>query len=517
MIELKADSKSESAEIIYDEYGYTPTLPPDFEIGIPEKLRLSALIVIVVELCERFAYYGAAVMFTTYMQEKLGVQKDHSVSINQGFNFIGYAFTLLGGYLSDQYLGKYKTIVIFSTWYFLGTSLLTVSTISSLPQHTSFILFILSIYVFIGIGSSGLKSSITTFAAEQVRVGYKPTGKPGEYYDSKLTVQKCYRYFYWAINVGALFSMIVSPAVSTRTYVGAYGISAGFMALYLTLFVSSYKIFIHKNPSGSIFKKVYACFKYARQHKSPENENWLDASKGVVDQDWDDKFVEGLQRAIKASKVFLFYPFFYALYGNMSDNFINQGLQMKRPSWIQSSQLNAIHCLVVIVFIPVLDVFFFPVMARFNISMGPIKRILIGFIILVLTFIYVTVLQKFIYNTPPYYDFTGPDITVGSHNDISIWWQLPVYITISFAEIFASVTGIEYAFSQAPPELKSFLQALFLFTSGCGSILSMVLSLWSYDPAVMYSFAAQTVIMTIITVIFWLSFKKYDSQIRDQE
>ncbi|PVV02306.1 hypothetical protein BB560_003244 [Smittium megazygosporum] len=519
MAELSEEEKGfQSGEYEYDEFGYTRTQPSDFRVGIPDQLRPSAWIVVLTELCERFTYYGASVMFTTYMRTKLNVAKAKSVSINRGFTFLAYATTLLGGYLSDQYLGKYKTITIFGIWYFIGTILLTISALPSFAVGTRLALFIVSTYLFIAFGTGGIKANVSTFVAEQVRIGYKPTKDPGVYYDSRSTTERCYRYFYWAINVGAFVGMLVCPTVADdEGYQYSFLIPACLMALCLIVFIPSYKFYINKKPSGSIFGKVIRTMKYAKHHKSSSNAHWLDAAKGLKNAEWDDYFVDGLKRSIKACKVFLFYPFYWALYNNMSDNFINQGMQMRRPKWLQSSQLNVINSLALVVFIPVFDSLVFPTLARHNIYLGPIKRITIGFAIVVVFFIYVTVLQKLVYNSPPFYDFTGPDVTAESFNDISVWLQVPAYLGVGISEIFASVTGLEYAFSQAPTELKSMLQALFLFTNAGGSLIGLILSIWSYDPAVLYQFAAQTVLLAIVAVIFWFCFRHYDAEVRAQQ
>ncbi|PVV02115.1 hypothetical protein BB560_003441 [Smittium megazygosporum] len=508
---------SSSEKIQYDEQGYTLRKPPDFVSGIPEKLNIVTWLVIFSSFLERFAFFGSSVMFTTFMLSVLQVEKARSVTINQAFYFAVYGFTLLGGYLSDQFLGKYKTILIFSLWYFFGMALLSISAITSFSSSLGLALFLISLFVFISIGSGGMKASLSSFIIDQLQKGFKPSSSPGIYFDSRLTIERCYRYFYWAINAAALLSIIICPEVATHSYVGSYSISAALLCIFLVVFFVSDSRFNHQKPHGSIFKKVYSCMKYARKHKSPSNKNWLDASKGIDSPEWDDNFVDGLQRSIKACKVFLFYPFFSALFFNLTDNFINQGLQMSRPRWVQPSQLTAVHCLVVVILIPIFDSVIFPFFKKKHISMGPIKRITIGFVVLIITFIGLTILQHFIYKSPPYYDFTAKDIPANAYNNISIMWQIPIYIVISISEIFASITGLEYAYSQAPAELKSFLQAIFQFTSALGSLIGIFLSIWSYDPVIIWSFTAQTIAFSIITVVFWFCFKHYDAQIDSQE
>ena len=38
--------------------------------------------------------------------------------------------------------------------------------------------------------------------------------------------------------------------------------------------------------------------------------------------------------------------------------------------------------------------------------------------------------------------------------NVSIAWQLPQLVIISFAEVLISVTGLEFAYSQAPPDFR---------------------------------------------------------------
>ncbi|OMJ16281.1 Solute carrier family 15 member 1, partial [Smittium culicis] len=184
-----------------NEDGYLINQPEDFIGGVPEPLRASAWFIIATELCERFTYYGASLMFTQYLRNKLNVTKVDSVAINRGFQFFCYFTTLIGALVSDQYLGKFKTIALFACWYVIGAALLAVSALESLNFSSRLPLFIVSTYLFIGFGTGGIKSNVSAFVAEQVKTGYKPTSIPGIYIDSRATIERCYRYFYMAINI----------------------------------------------------------------------------------------------------------------------------------------------------------------------------------------------------------------------------------------------------------------------------------------------------------------------------
>ncbi|KAJ2529820.1 hypothetical protein IWW43_004686 [Coemansia sp. RSA 1935] len=493
--------------------------PADMERGVAGKLSTWTLLVVIMELCERFAYYGASLMFNIYLQTMLGRSKSSAVVLIRVNQFMSYATTILGAIIADQFLGKYKTIVVFAVVYMIGLVVLTISS-TDFAINGGFGLagFCIAVFGFIGFGTGGIKSNVSSFMAEQIPVGYKQTGTPGVYEDSKLTTERGFRYFYWSINVGAFAGMLACPQVAkNKSYTLAFMIPTIMFFLGILAFIGGTKRYTKKQPQGTVLIKVWKCMRYARAHKCEGQSHWLDSSCDARDQEWNNEFVIGLQRSLRACKVFLFYPLYWSVYGNMTDLLINQGLTMQRPKWLSVDQLNAINSLVLIVAIPVFDNYVFPLLRRMGFKMGPIVRITTGFAIAVGGFIYVTILQKIIYTRGPYYDFTGPNVPANATNDISVWLQIVPYAVVAISEIFTSVTGLEFAFSQAPAELKSVLTAVFLFTNCGGSLIGMVLGIWSSDPQVLYVFAAQTIILGVLAVVFYFCFRHYDAMVAEQE
>ncbi|KAJ2337086.1 hypothetical protein GGH91_005145, partial [Coemansia sp. RSA 2671] len=418
----------------YDEFGPGATkeggniieAPADMIRAVPGKLSVWTLLVVVMELCERFAYYGASLMFSIYLQKILHQSKPQAVALNRVNQFMSYATTILGAVIADQWLGKFKTILIFASLYLVGLVLLTISSADfSIEGGFGLAGFCISVFAFIGFGTGGIKSNVSSFMAEQIPLGFKPTKTPGVYEDSKLTIERGFRYFYWSINLGAFIGQLICPQVAkNKSYAMAFMIPAIVFFVGIVVFVAGSKNYIKKKPQGTVLTKVWRCMKYARKNKKEGQAHWLNGALGAENVEWNDEFVIGLQRSLRACKVFLFYPLYWALYNNMSDNFINQGLTMKRPSWLSVDQLNVVNSLVLVISIPIFDNFVFPLLRRCGLRMGPIARITTGFVIVVCGFIYVTVLQKVIYTKGPYYDFTGPNIPVGATNDISVWFQI---------------------------------------------------------------------------------------------
>lgn len=55
------------------------------------------------------------------------------------------------------------------------------------------------------------------------------------------------------------------------------------------------------------------------------------------------------------------------------------------------------------------------------------------------------------------------------------------YILIAISEIFASITGLEYAFTKAPQNMRSLVMSFFLFTSAVASAIGEAFVCESFD------------------------------------
>ncbi|RKP06721.1 hypothetical protein THASP1DRAFT_18093, partial [Thamnocephalis sphaerospora] len=127
----KRGSSFEKLEIhddVVDKVSLSPAdveLPPDCEKTVAGRVPWSAWFIVVTELCERFSYYGASLIFQTYMIGQLGLAKNDATALNRGFVFLAYFTTVIGAVLADLKLGKFRTILLFSCFYIVGLSMLS--------------------------------------------------------------------------------------------------------------------------------------------------------------------------------------------------------------------------------------------------------------------------------------------------------------------------------------------------------------------------------------------------------
>ena len=90
--------------------------------------------------------------------------------------------------------------------------------------------------------------------------------------------------------------------------------------------------------------------------------------------------------------------------------------------------------------------------------------------------------------------------------------QVPSYVLIALSEIFASITGLEYAYTKAPPSMKSFVMSMFLLTTAFGAALSIALSSVSINPKLVWMYTGISIAAFVAGVVFWISFRHYNKR-----
>lgn len=527
---LTTGSGSDGASFVQEDDGIGGIRPTAEELKtlrkVGEPLPKSAFLVAIVELCERFTYYGASGIFQNYISRPrdgsegrgaLGMGHQGATGLSTFFQFWCYVTPILGAIIADQYLGKYNTIVIFCCVYIVGLIILTCTSIPAALDHGAGLGgFIVSIIV-IGLGTGGIKSNVAPLIADQYKRRQMVIGhddKTGEkvIIDPAITIQRIYMIFYWCINAGSL-SLLATPYMERDVdFWSAYLLCLCVFFVGLLVLVLGRKVYVVRPPQGSIitdaFRVIWMMIKNRKMDAAkPSYQAGMGKTKVL---NWDDHFVDEVKRALIACQVFAFYPIYWVVYGNFSNNFVTQAGQM-RGHGIPNDLMQNFDPIAIIVFLPIVDQWLMPTLRKHKIPFPPINRIVAGFWIASFAMVYACVIQYYIYQSGPCYAHPlacDADLVDGVHqgNNIHIAAQTGAYMLIGLSEIFASVTGLEYAYTKAPPSMKSFVQSMYLLTNAFGSAISEALNPLVVDPKIQWMFAGLAVSSFIAGCIIWILF-----------
>ncbi|KAF2711821.1 DNA repair helicase [Pleomassaria siparia CBS 279.74] len=521
------------------EPAFTDEEPTSHELAtlphVADRLPWGAFLVAIVELCERFAYYGLSGPFQNYMSNSyhdpnglpgaIGLKQSGATALSNFFQFWCYITPVLGAIIADEYLGKYLTIKYFSLVYMIGIFVLFVTSLPvSIERGAAFPGLITAMFI-IGLGTGGIKSNVSPLIAEQVQNTFPfirtlPSGKR-VIVDPEVTVQRIYMIFYMCINLGSVSAIATTTLELEVGFWSAYLLPFLMFCVGFAVLVSGRKRYVIKPPQGGVIGNCFQALWIAVKNKGD-----LDMAKPSMQNlgrkrykiTWDDGFVDELRTAMLACKVFLFFPVYWVTYSQMMNNFVSQAGQMELHG-LPNDILPNVDPITIILLIPLLDRLIYPfIRTRLHFAFKPVTRITCGFIIASLAMTYAAVLQSYIYSAGPCYTSPskcdagkiGPDKY--SPNTIHVAWQTPAYILVALSEILASITGLEVAYAKAPENMKSFIMSLFLLTSAFGSALGIILAPLAKDPGLVWMYSGLAGTSAVTGVVFYWIFRNSEAK-----
>jgi len=195
------------------------------------------------ELAERASFYGMKTLLLLYMIQKLEYSDADSAWVVSMFTAFCYVLPILGGYIADHWLGKFKTIIYFAIPYIMGHIVL--------GTYTNEVGLYIALLLLAG-GSGSIKPNISTLMG----LMYQQQGK------SHLMTQ-AFSWFYMAINIGAAATTFSLPLIRD-----AYGYSVAFMAPTILMTVSLAIFYL-----GKKHYPVEQIGRGPRERKSPEQKH----------------------------------------------------------------------------------------------------------------------------------------------------------------------------------------------------------------------------------------------------
>lgn len=382
------------------------------------------------EFAERFSFYGMKAILMIFMTEHLLDRAGNPDTMNDAdakfwfhqFSSLVYLTPILGALIADIFFGKYRTIIVLSIVYCLGHLALAFdSTRLGLAVGLSLI----------ALGAGGIKPCVSAHVGDQF-------GKTNQH-----LMPKIFGWFYFSINAGAGTSMLLTPVLLSKLGAHvAFAIPGVLMLLATIFFWMGRHKFIHIPAGGRVF---------VRETLSRE----------------------GLLAMAKLSVLFAFVAMFWALFDQTSSAWVLQAKEMNRDVvlgdrviWsIMPSQMQAANPFLIMGMIPLFSYVIYPQVDKVF-RMTAMRKIAIGLFITIPAFALPAWLEQRIQaGAPPH-----------------IAWQFVAYVLMTAAEIMISITCLEFAYTQAPKAMKSFIMSLFLASVALGNQFTALVNLFIQNP-----------------------------------
>jgi proton-dependent oligopeptide transporter, POT family len=443
------------------------------------------------EACERFSFYGMRNILTQFLVSSTilaaiadeAQRKAEAKEIFHVFVMGVYFFPLLGGWLSDRYLGKYKTIFWLSLVYCAGNGFLALFTDSTVGFYTG--LFLISL------GSGGIKPCVSAFVGEQFDQSNKHLAK------------LVFDAFYWIINFGSFFASLLIPlALQSWGPRWAFGIPGILMFVATLIFWLGRNRYIVEPPRSAdphSFSRVVwtsltstegdggrpglylfvvgvagaltclvlipltevltvvsgICLALVVLATFAGVGAWLHIERARAAHP--DEDVDGAKAVLRVLIIFALVTPFWSLFDQKASTWVLQGQAMSLPEWSwfkSASQMQSLNPLLVMLLIPLNNVALFPLLKALGVEVTPLRRMTAGIAFAGLSWIVIGLVQ----------------LQIDGGAKLSIAWQVLPYALLTFGEVLVSATGLEFAYSQAPMKLKGVLMSFWQLSVTVGGL-----------------------------------------------
>lgn len=499
------------------------------------------LSILITETAERVAYFGLRAVLVLYFTHGLQFSESTAVSLCAATVALAYLSPLVGAVLADSTWGRFTTIWRFGVMYAIGLICLTWAAYG-VPNYDSnaagdeenqaeeIIPATLSLergLTFVGLflvctGTGGIKPCVSAFGADQVVMDDDDNDEEGDSSSSLDVVHKkvedrfqdededvvdppisvakekrkeerireFFNSFYFSINVGALGSFALIPLVRANFGFGAsFLIPTISMILALSIFRCHKDQYKHRKRSDSqqsLLDVLLVSFRILQERYFRTSFAMTFSSQGLgfgharirgeeTDDDDDeiecaashDQVYQDASKALHILPLMAFFPIFWMLYDQQGSVWTLQATRMSLHG-LEPEQLQFLNPLEIMIFIPLFDLKIYPWLEQRGFNIQPLRRMEYGMFLTAVSFAMSTVLELQIQHQPPV--------------SVSLLWQVPQITVLTVAEILLNVTGLEFAYSQAPPNMQALILALYLFMTAIGDGLAAVLygSVFSY-------------------------------------
>lgn len=487
------------------------------------------------EACERFSFYGMRAILTAHLAvlytaalnpgttaaEPTPEAWDRATSTYHLYVAANYAMPMLGALIADRLLGKFRTILYLSLLYCLGHGVLAVG------EHT-----LQGMYLgmaLIATGAGGIKPCVSANVGDQfgkgnwfrVRTIYQIfyfSINFGSFF-STLLIPWVKKHYGTGIAFGIpgilMFLATVIFWIGRRQFVRVPPKPGGMLGFLdavssICLFLSiGHLLFAEAEPDWlkialTVGFLVIGILVFAYRQRLAQDQGFLavllftlgshlgfkpredsearpasDGNATSLAKHWfwapaarrfGESTTEGPVAVLKIISIFFLVSVFWALFDQHGSSWVRQANLMELKFHVPLStksievlptQIQALNPLLVMLLIPVMNPVY-RLFDRVGIQTTPLRRMTVGILLTSASFVAVAIIQQW--------------IDTSTEKSVNVFWQLIPYLLLTTGEVMVSVTGLEFAYTQAPKSMKSTIMGFWLLTVTLGNVLVALLA-----------------------------------------
>jgi len=493
--------------------------PQAAENAAPARLPRQVPFIIANEACERFSFYGMRNILTPFLVGSLLTylpQAERASMAKEVFHtfVIGvYFFPLIGGWISDQFFGKYRTVFWLSLVYVAGHACLALFEGQRLGFYAGLGL--------IAVGSGGIKPLVASFVGDQFTQS------------NKHLARLVFDAFYWTINFGSFFASLLMP-IFLRSHGAsvAFAIPGALMLLATLIFWAGRHRYVHAPPAPPNPDSFLRVVRTALFTRSPGQSRvglgvaaigaglalvafaaigslgfvaafclalvfvlgfggagaWLQLDRARARHSGE--AVDAVRAVLRILIVFALVTPFWSLFDQKASTWVLQADQMAKPSWFSSAQMQALNPALVMLLIPFNNLVLYPALRRLGFNPTPLRRMGTGIAFAGVAWIAAGLIQ----------------LAIDGGDPLSITWQVLPYVLLTFGEVLVSATGLEFAYSQAPAAMKGVIMAFWTLAVTVGNLWVLLANASVRNDAVISRIADTRLSETAFLMFFFAGF-----------
>ncbi|BBN10604.1 protein MpNPF23 [Marchantia polymorpha subsp. ruderalis] len=426
------------------------------------------------EFADTLAFRGLQSVLEILLVENLQLSGNLATELFHFFIVSSFVGCIVGSMISDRYLGKYQSICVFSLVSVVASIGLVITSLTSQLEGTlNQALAFVSLLVFT-LGYGGNRPSLATLGGDEVK--HLALIELGDHTDPRGAAtpqQLWFSSMYITGNLAHIFGAILFPLIRLLSHGSTFYImlvlacakTSGLFVFWLGR--NRYLSVAHASnkpgpPDGDHEQRHQ---KYVQTDSAQDTTELLDGDSKTVK--WDGYTV--------LSSTFIFLlptSIFHGLNFQSSSTWVYQALSMDRDvrwlnHWtIAADQMQVLKPTFVTLIAPLLNQIIYPYVDRHIAKVTNLRKCVGSMLLATLAFAMSGGIQLVIDMQ------TGHGAAGGS--DVSIFWQLPQILAISFAEPMCLIPLYDWTYNQSPDDMKATYSGIFLAMAGLGNLVTVV-------------------------------------------